>query len=366
MTAQDVPMTSIERPAASSPQPVAAPVVLSERRGSIGIITLNRPKVINALNLAMVRQIADCLADFESETTTAIVLRGAGERGFCAGGDMVSASVAAQAGEADAARFFTEEYALNLQISKCVTPVVAIMDGIVLGGGVGLSGHASHRVVTETARVGMPEVGIGFIPDVGGTWLLSRANGQLGTFVALTGEHLDAAGAIACNLADWQIERSSIDDLVSRLAQGQPVDDAIVTIGGTMNNDHGWLRDRPWIDRCFAADDATAIVNALCREIDGRAIAAAATIRTRSPLAVTVTLRALRIARQLGDLQSCLALEHSAVMQFLDTPDLHEGVRAALIDKDRNPRWRPDRLEDVTSADVDPFFEAFVRSNQAG
>ena len=336
------------------------PLVLSRKSGSVGLITLNRPRAINALNLSMVRDITNRLAELEADSDVeVIILTGAGDRGFCAGGDMVSVCRDVQRGSpAAAARFFEEEYALNLQIARCAKSIVAIMDGIVLGGGVGLAGHASHRLVTETARVGMPEVGIGFLPDVGGTWLLSRASGELGTFVALTGMHLDADGAIACNLADRRIERSSIETMVARLCDGAQINDRVGGID-SVHQDSDWSAQRPWINRCFGHDDAATILSALDEEADTRAREAAATIRTRSPLAVTVTLRALRIARQLADLESCLTLEHSAVMEFLDTPDLHEGVRAALIDKDRSPRWQPATLEDVDPRAVDRYFARF-------
>ncbi len=343
----------------SSDQPVGDVIV--ERRGSAGVITLNRPQAINALTLPMVRELAHGLHELEADDSIrTIVLRGAGERGFSAGGDMVAASLAAQAGDPAAARFFTEEYALNARIARCPKPVVAVMDGIVLGGGVGLTGHASHRWVTERARVGMPEVGIGFVPDVGGTWLLSRAPGELGTYAGLTGNHLTADDTIALGLADRRIESASIEALVSRLSAGEPADD--VALAGTVPAaDAGRLAvDRHWIDECFASDDVAAVVERLRAHRSDRARAAAGVIETRSPLALVVTLRALRQARTLTTLEACLELEHSMVMEFLDTPDLHEGVRAALIDKDRTPRWQPPTVAEVDPAVIDRFFRRFA------
>lgn len=334
--------------------------VIVERRGQVGVLTLNRPQAINAITLPMVRELAHALHELETERDIrTIVLRGAGARGFSAGGDMVTASLGAQAGDPASARFFTEEYALNARIAGASTPVVALMDGIVLGGGVGLTGHASHRWVTERARVGMPEVAIGFVPDVGGTWLLSRAPGELGTYAGLTGNHLTAADAILLGLADRLIDSASMDAMVARLAAGEPADD-VALAGVVPPADAAPLAaDRHWIDTCFAADDVITIVERLRAHPSERAHAAADVIATRSPLALVVTLRALRRARTLATLEDCLALEHSTVMQFLVTPDLHEGVRAALIDKDRNPQWRPATLAEVDPAVVDAFFRRF-------
>jgi enoyl-CoA hydratase len=224
-----------------------------------------------------------------------------------------------------------------------------------MGGGIGVSAHASHRVVTERSSIAMPEVGIGLFPDVGATFLLPRAPGELGTHLALTGTTIGAADAILCGLADRCVPTERLDALVDLLRDGTEPD---VALGKTVvAADGGELgAARRWIDECYGAHGLPAILERLDSHAAPDAASAAAAIRTKSPTSSVVALRALRKARRLGELRPCLQMEYRLSSRFLRTADLVEGVRAAVIDKDRNPRWTPAHIDDVRAEVVDAFF----------
>jgi enoyl-CoA hydratase len=332
--------------------------VLVRKDNALGRITLNRPKAINALSLEMVRQIQVGLDAFEDDPSVEIVLLdGAGERGFCAGGDIVALQQSAKDGTDDARVFWSEEYALNARIASFPKPVVAIMDGVVMGGGIGLAGHASHRVATERLVSAMPEVGIGFAPDVGGTWLLSRQDGELGTHLALTGARIGARDAIAAGLADRIVASSAVAELVEELATGD-LEGALDTAEEVEVEipDGNLVAGRRWIAEAYAHDTAEEIVAALSARPEKAAKVSALGIRSKSPTSVKVTLRALREARGMGSLEDALQQELRISCGFLAHPDFVEGVRAQVIDKDRKPQWAPARLEEVDDATVDTFF----------
>lgn len=336
------------------------PTVLGERYGSLGLITLNRPRAINALDLDMIRQLQALVDEYDADDAIGVILmQGAGDRGFCAGGDMVSARAAVLAGDPEPHRFFLEEYTLNATIARCRTPIVAVMDGLVLGGGIGLGGHARHRLVTETSRVGMPEVTIGFVPDVGGTWLLGGAPGETGLFAAMSGEHLSAADALYLGVADRGVDRSALDEMLDRLAEGVAPTDTIDAITVPMLDECYLERHRDWIDRCFAAPDASSVVRRLEASPESEARRIAEVIATKSPSSVVLAHALVRRARTLDGVEAALALEYSTVLEVLHTPDLAEGVRAALVDKDRRPVWNPGRLADVPGDLVPRCFARF-------
>lgn len=326
--------------------PVGGGQVETTSDGALGLITLSRPEAINALTMPMVRAIDAALGAWEGDPSiAAVLLQGAGERGFCAGGDIAMFRASALCGDGAAREFWTEEYALDLRIARFPKPVVALMDGIVFGGGVGLASHASHRVATERLLWAMPEVGIGFCPDVGGTLLLGRAPGELGLHLALTASRIGAADAIACGLADVEVRAEDLDALRVALREGD-VDGAIARFARAGETPE-LPSLRPLLDPIYTLPTAAAIVAAL--EADGRpaAAAAAAAIRRASPTAVEVALQAIRRARQIDDLERCLAHELVTSSAFLDLADFAEGIRAMVVDKDREPRWSPPRLEDV-------------------
>ncbi|NUT72666.1 enoyl-CoA hydratase/isomerase family protein [Pseudarthrobacter sp. C4D7] len=331
--------------------------VLFERRGGLGVITLNRPRAVNALTEGMVDLLLRQLTAWATDDDVAAVLvQGAGERGLCAGGDIVAIYRDMLHGGNRTAGFWQTEYRVNSLIARYPKPYVALMDGLVLGGGVGISAHGSVRVVTERTRMGMPETTIGFAPDVGGTFLLSRAPGQTGTHAALTGAHLDAGDALFLGLADHYVPSRRLPALVAALGNESP--EAAVARYAEQPPASALSRQRDWIDACYAFGDAGDIVDRLRAWTGpGRADAAEAadTIEAKSPTSVKVTLASLRRAANLT-LDEALAQEYRAGMRFLSGPDFREGIRAQVVDKDRNPQWKPATLAEVQPGQVDSFF----------
>ncbi|MEH3141392.1 MAG: enoyl-CoA hydratase/isomerase family protein [Mycobacterium kyogaense] len=324
-------------------------------RDGVGHLTLNRPKAINSLTHPMVTEISAALTAWEhDDDVRAVVVSGAGERGLCAGGDIVAIFHSAKAGGAEARRFWFDEYLLNAYIGRYPKPYVALMDGITMGGGVGISAHGDVRVVTDTTKMAMPEVGIGFVPDVGGTRILAGAPGLLGVHAALTGAPFRGADAIAMGFADHYvphadlaqfvaaIETDGVHHAVSAHAQEPPPSEVAT---------HG-----EWIDRCYAGESVAEILDALRNEGDPAATEAAELISSRSPIALSVTLEAVRRARSLTTLEDVLRQEFRVSCAALRSHDLVEGIRAQVIDKDRNPQWSPATLDAVTEADVAAYF----------
>lgn len=337
------------------------PEVLIAVEDGLGLITLNRPKAINALNHSMVLAITDALRAWaDDDAVRAVVVTGAGERGLCAGGDIVAIHADAKSGTAGADSptgvFWRDEYLLNAYIGRYPKPYVVVMDGIVMGGGVGLSAHGSHRIVTERSRIGMPEVGIGFVPDVGGTYLLSRAPGELGTHVALTTARMTAGDAVAAGFADHYVPGAAVADLLAAL-RTEGVDEAIARFAEQAPPSE-LLAQRSWIDACYAADTVEEIVARLRADESPEAAKAADDLLAKSPVALKVTLRSLRTARELPDLEAVLDQEYGVSIASLGAHDLVEGIRAQVIDKDRNPQWRPATLTEVTDDQVAAYFAA--------
>jgi len=344
--------------------------VVAERQGGIGVLTLNRPQALNALSLEMIRVLTAALLAWRDDAAVqAVVVRGATQEGkgvaFCAGGDIRFFHQAALAGDPRLEDFFTEEYALNHLIHHYPKPYVALMDGIVMGGGMGISQGASLRVVTERSKLAMPETHIGLFPDVGGGWFLSRCAGRLGEYLALTGQVLGAADAIACGLADVCVESSQLPALLEALVD-QPQENAaqlratvearaVVPAAST-------VLDRAAIDRHFAAHSVQAIVESLRGDGGDWAQATLATLAKRSPLMMAVTLEQVRRARAMT-LAEDLRMERDLVRHCFQlrpgaASETVEGIRALAVDKDHSPRWNPARIEDVTGEMVAAFFES--------
>ena len=330
--------------------------VLTRVDGRVGFLTLNRPKAINSLTQTMVTAMDAALAAWEDDDEIrAVVVNGAGERGLCAGGDVVAIYHSAKADGADARRFWFDEYRLNSRIGHYPKPYVALMDGIVMGGGVGVSAHGSVRVVTDTSKIAMPEVGIGFIPDVGGTFLLSRAPGLLGLHVALTGAPFSGADAIALGFADHYVPHALVEEFTADV-----VADGVENAVGAHAQDSppsNLAAQRDWIDHCYSGETVADIVAALRGHDEEPARDAADLIATRSPIALAVTLAAVRRAAVCASLDEVLVQEYRVSCASLRSHDLVEGIRAQLVDKDRNPQWSPGSLSAVTDADVQAYFE---------
>jgi enoyl-CoA hydratase len=340
---------------------VAGEEVLFERRGRLGVVTLNRPKAVNALTAGMAAAMLEQLTLWaEDNSVGAVLVRGAGDRGLCAGGDIVAIYRDMHDGGEATADFWAVEYRLNLLISEYPKPYVALMDGLVLGGGVGISAHGSVRIVTERTRTGMPETTIGFAPDVGGSLLLSRSPGETGTHAALTGAHLNGADALFLGLADHFVASERLPELAAAL-EAEPVEAAVRRFAAPAPPSV-LAAQQHWIDACYSSDDAGEIVRRL-RAVRGTAAGdasgAADTIETKSPTAVKVALESLRRVRGLDPeqaLERALEQEYRVGLHFLAGPDFREGIRAQVVDKDRNPRWTPATLAEVTREDVEGYF----------
>ncbi len=329
--------------------------VVVRTSGALGHLILNRPRAINALNHEMVHSLAAALADWEhDDAVRTVLLSGAGDRGLCAGGDIVAIYTSVRDGRDDATRFWRDEYALDAAISRYPKPYVALMDGLVLGGGIGLSAHGRIRVVTERTRIGMPEVSIGFFPDIGGTYLLARAPGELGTHLALTGGTATGADAIALGVADHFVPSERLPELIEALT-GRAAADAVAEFAIEPPASE-LLAQRSWIDELYRGDDAETIVGRLASSTEPAARDAAATILTKSPTSVAVTLAALRRAAALPSLEAALDQDYRIATRFSQGTEVIEGIRAQVIDKDRTPHWSPATLAGVSAAAVDEYF----------
>ncbi|MFE7384627.1 enoyl-CoA hydratase/isomerase family protein [Streptomyces zhihengii] len=329
--------------------------VLLRTEGRAAYLTLNRPRAINALTHEMVRTAAAALDRWEhDEGVGVVVLSGAGERGLCAGGDIRAIHDDAKAGGRESVEFWRDEYRLNARVARYPKPYVALMDGIVMGGGVGVSAHGAVRVVTERSRIAMPETVIGFVPDVGGTHLLGRAPGELGTHLALTGEAVGAGDALMLGLADHFVPSDRLPAFAAALASGEV--GAAVRRFAEPAPGAPLAGAREWIDRCYAAGTVEEIVERLRACGEPEAKETARTLLERSPTALKVTLEAVRRARALGALEPVLEQEFRVSCAALSSPDLVEGVRARVIDKDRAPRWSPASLAEVSLAEVERHF----------
>ena len=343
------------------------PEVLTEVRGQIGCITLNRPKALNALSLGMVRALYAALRQWEHDPgVLAIAIRGSDREGpfgaFCAGGDIRFLYQAAREGDPRVEDFFTEEYILNHLTHHLTKPYIAFMDGIVMGGGMGISQGASLRIVTERTKMAMPETGIGLFPDVGGGHFLSRCPGRAGEWLALTGETVGAGDAVALCLADVVLPSQRLADLwealcVQTFADGAAVQKWIASQAIAADADH--TCDFAKIDHYFSLPDVPAIVAALEAAEGEWERATAALLRQRSPLMLHVVLRQIRRARAMT-LAEDLRMERDLVRHCFHLrpgqSETLEGIRALAVDKDRSPRWNPARIEDVDPQLVDAFF----------
>ncbi len=336
--------------------------LIARKEGSAGIIRLNRPKAINAVTLEMFHDIDRALDAFEADPAVAVVvLEGAGERGLCAGGDIralwESSKVKGDLGKI----LWRDEYILNARIKKFPKPYVAFMDGIVMGGGVGLSAHAAHRIVTDKTKLAMPEVGLGFFPDVGGTWLLSHSPGEVGTYFGLTGQTMNGPDAIYAKFADAVVPSAKLPALreaLTKVTPGATSADISKLIAGFSTGETAGpvAAQQAKIDALFAHDRMQDIAAALKRDHSDFAQATLKTLSEKSPRGMVVTLKLLRLARTARSLEECLVREYRAALEVFASDDFREGVRAAVIDKDRNPKWSPPRIEDVTPAMVAPYF----------
>jgi enoyl-CoA hydratase/carnithine racemase len=358
--------------------------VRAQRSGAAGLITLARPKALNALSLDMIRDLTGLLLGWRDDPAVQLVaIRGSSRDpadaaamrpfgAFCAGGDIRFFHQAALAGDPALEDFFTEEYRLNHLIHHYAKPIVALMDGIVMGGGMGIAQGARHRVVTERTKMAMPETGIGLFPDVGGGYFLSRCAGHTGEYLALTGRMLDGAQAVAVGLADHRVASETLSGLWERLASGAIADGEALATALRIDAQSAPPMASPWppglIDRYFGLASVGAIVQALDADAtrDDWARDTVALLRQRSPLMLHVTLAQIRRARTMT-LADELRMERDLVRHCFfpmhlgrsgASTEVVEGVRALAVDKDHHPRWKPAQIADVEAPMVEPFFES--------
>jgi len=336
--------------------------ILFERRGAAGIVTLNRPKALNAVTHAMVLALRTKLDRWADDAAiTRVIITGAGDRAFSAGGDIRALYDLGKAGRHDEAlQFWRDEYPLNAAIKNYRKPYIAIADGIAMGGGVGVSVHGSHRVVGDRFSFAMPEVGIGFFPDVGATWFLPRMPGELGTYCALTGERFGIADALAGRIATHRISSARLEDLLDGLTGTVPVD-AVLAAFAEPVGEGPIMQRRAAIDRLFVGEMVENILAALDIEaLSGSPDAewsaqTAATIRVKSPLSLKLALAQVRRGKS-WDFATCMRMEFRIVSRVIHGHDFYEGVRAVIVDKDNKPRWQPATLPDVGEAEVERHF----------
>jgi enoyl-CoA hydratase len=334
--------------------------LISEKQGACGLITLNRPQVLNAVNIGMTHAIAAALDAWETDPAVkTIVLRGAGDKAFCAGGDIRRLYELGKAGDhEEQLAFYRAEYRLNRRMSLYPKPMIAMIDGIVMGGGAGLAMHCSHRVAGDAYSFAMPETAIGLFPDVGGTYFLSRLPGNAGTYLALTASRAEPADAVAVGLVDAYVPSSKFAELLQKLVAGEEVDAAIAALKAEPPGTSKMMEYANFIKMCFAPPTVDAILG----EIDEAGYAGMdfatqtydAIVRN-SPTSLAISLRLMQIGPKL-ERDDVIQLEYRMMTRLMKSPEFYEGVRAAIIDKDRQPKWNPSEIDAVKAADIDSYF----------
>jgi len=335
--------------------------VIVRAAGALRRLTLNRPKALNALTLDMAETMTRFLHAWAADPKVGtVLLDGAGERGFCAGGDIRALYDAAKRGNPLPERFWATEYRLDVLIERYPKPVIVVMDGLVMGGGIGLAIHASHRVVTERSALAMPEVGIGFYPDVGATFALARAPGYVGTHLALTGERVGGADAIFSKLADIHVPAARLAGLPTALADCRNARDIEARLSqiATPAASGSLPAAQRWIDRCYAGDDVGTMLDRLAQCDDGDARRARDAMARASPTSLKVTLRGIRSAAAFDRVEQSFQQDYRIALACIAGHDFIEGIRAAIVDKDRNPHWLPAQLADVTPEIVERHFKS--------
>lgn len=331
---------------------MSEPTVIARKQGKAGRLTLNRPKALHSLNSDMVKCMTDALVDWSDDDDVELIVvdHANGTRGFCAGGDVRMLAESGAKDGKEARDFFAAEYRLNTLIEEYAKPYVAIIDGVTMGGGVGISVHGDYRVATPNTLFAMPESGIGLFPDVGGGWFLPRLPGELGMWLALTGERLKGEDVLAVGVATHFVDDPS--GLADKLCeQGVTALDGLKTSASASFTDH-----IPEIDSCFGKESVQAIMDCLEQGSDWSK-GQAANLKKKSPLTLKIAHRQLHEGGKLKDFRENMRMEYRIASRLVLTKSFHEGVRAVLIDKDNNPDWTPGTLAEVTPLILNSFFE---------
>ncbi|MFP4002501.1 MAG: enoyl-CoA hydratase/isomerase family protein [Alphaproteobacteria bacterium] len=331
------------------------------RMGGIGLITMTRPRALNSLTLDMCLRMRAQMRDWaEDDTVGAVVIEGEGEKGFCAGGDIRALHDSGREGTPYALEFYANEYRLNNLIAHYPKPYVALMDGITMGGGVGVSVHGSHRVLTDRTVFAMPETGIGLIPDVGGSYFLPRLPDEAGMFLGLTGERIKAGDALDLVIGTHYVP-GDVEAVKADLAKADFGGDPHKAVSSVLDAHAGLapgakLRThRPAILKHFSGESVEAILDSLKKDGSEWALGLAEIMRTKSPTSMKITFRQIREGAELG-VSDCLRLEFRLVSRIMEAHDFYEGVRAVIIEKDNKPDWNPATLEEVSDAEIESYF----------
>ena len=336
--------------------------IIFSKIGNIGHIRLNRPKALNALSMDMCKALRNQLKQWQvDDQVKAVIIRGAGDRAFCAGGDIRQLYHNGKPKMKASAEFFHHEYQMNATIFHFDKPYISLLDGITMGGGAGVSMHGSHRVATERLLFAMPETGIGFFPDVGAGFFLTRCPGKVGYYLGLTGDRINAADALQSGLATHVVSSERQADLVQALTEADLSTDAFTRVSQIIDTfvaetDPPQLSNHQrQIADCFAGDSMEDILLRLEEDNSEWSLSVIKTLQSKSPTSLKVTFEQLNRARRM-EFDDIMKMEFNIACQFLHTPDFFEGVRAAVIDKDQSPQWRPDRLDKVDKKILDPYF----------
>jgi enoyl-CoA hydratase len=332
--------------------------VIFDRRGCLGLITLNKPKALNALSLSMVKNISSQLSNWERDDQVyAVVIQGAGEKSFCAGGNI--RDLYDQRGTEYGKIYYTNEYLLNVKIFNFSKPFISLMDGVVMGGGVGLSVYGSHRIVTERSLFAMPETSIGLFPDVGASWFLPKCPGEIGMYLGLTGYRLSPADCLYIGVADSFVPSHSLALLINDLSnisnESGCIDELIIQYSDEAGlNTLSEVKEN--IDRCFSAESIEKIIEKLNAEDNVWAADTIKIIMRMSPTSLKVTYRQLRIGKTIKEFENIMAMEYRIANCCFSEHDLFEGIRAVVVDKDRTPKWLPSKIEDINDEDINKYF----------
>lgn len=326
---------------------------LPAKKGEIALITLNRPQALNALTMSMCKIIDEHLMQWQKDDNIkAVIIQGVGDRAFCAGGDVRIVTEVARTDSDQAIDFFRQEYQMNRRLFHFNKPYVALLHGITMGGGLGVSVHGSHRVADESLQLAMPETGIGFYPDIGGSHFLSHCPGKLGWYLGLSGDKVNAYDALYLGLIDFVIDKGDFANVIEEMTTLDFDHDAYMQVSELLKR---WqlsiqqsplLNDQMEIDRCFSASTVEEIIQNLSASTSERCAVILALLKQKSPTSLKITFKLLNQAL-LQDFDACMDFELKLTERFLRHPDFAEGVRAAIIDKDRKPRWQPPNLSDV-------------------
>jgi enoyl-CoA hydratase len=335
---------------------MSEPEIICERRGASGTVFLNRPQALNAITLNMVRELTRALREWEHDPAiTNVVATAAPGKAFSAGGDIRLLYEQGRAGNhAAQLDFWREEYRLNRRIRLYPKPYVALVDGIVMGGGVGVSLHGSHRIAGDKFSFAMPEVGIGFFPDVGATYFLPRLPGKTGMYLALTGGRANAGDAVHLGLASAHVPSRRFDELACALRKGEAANGPVERLRNEIAPGP-IVANRALIDRCFSAPTVSEILAQLDAESSAFAAEAAKAMRAKAPLSLAIAYRQMSIGANLS-MDEAMQTEFRIVSRVCRGKDFYEGIRATILDKDFSPRWTPANIEEIAGQEVDAFF----------